>query len=153
MYRVYSKGKYIGSQRDLHSVWTDTEDYVGFLIGCSFSFENALTESGLQPRHQTTGTVVAMYRSNIPLLPAGIFTGASCIVSMRPYKPEDVERVRDVTRPYLSTHGEPVAWGWDGAEKLGIENVHRPDFGEPQVFMEGEIPVFWVRLLRSILRA
>ncbi|RJE27439.1 hypothetical protein PHISCL_00173 [Aspergillus sclerotialis] len=143
MYRVYSKGKCIGRQRDLYSVWTDTDDYVGFLIGCSFSFEDALAEAGLQPRHQKTGTVVAMYRSNIPLLPAGVFTGARCIVSMRPYKPEDVERVRDVTRPYLSTHGEPVAWGWDGAKKLGIENVHRPDFGEPQVFEEGEIPVFW----------
>lgn len=142
MYRVYSKGKCIGSRRDLHEVWTD--DYVGFLIGCSFSFEDALTEAGLQPRHQKTGTVVAMYRTNIPLLPAGIFTGASCIVSMRPYKPEDVERVRDVTRPYLSTHGEPVAWGWDGAKRLGIEDVHKPDFGESQVFEDGEVPVFWV---------
>lgn len=141
-YRVYSKGRYIESRRDLREVWTD--DHVGFLIGCSFSFEDALTEAGLQPRHQKTGTMVAMYRTNIPLLPAGIFTGASCIVSMRPYRAEDVERVRDVTRPYLSTHGEPVAWGWDGAKRLGIENVQRPDFGEPQVIEEGEVPVFWV---------
>jgi uncharacterized protein YcsI (UPF0317 family) len=32
------------------------------------------------------------------------------VVSMRPYKKVDVERVRDITRPYVKTHGEPVAW-------------------------------------------
>ena len=32
------------------------------------------------------------------------------VVSMRPYKKADVERVRDITRPYVKTHGEPVAW-------------------------------------------
>lgn len=144
-YRVYEKGKCIGRRRDLHELWTS--EHVGFLIGCSFSFEDALVEAGLQPRHQKTGTIVSMYRTNIPLLPAGIFTGACYIVSMRPYKPADIGRVRDVTRPYLLAHGEPVAWGWDGAKRLGIEDVHRPDFGEPQAFEENEVPVFWVGLL------
>lgn len=32
------------------------------------------------------------------------------VVSMRSYKPEDVERVRNITRPYIETHGEPIAW-------------------------------------------
>lgn len=141
-YRVYEHGKYIHSRNDLLDVWTSS--HVGFLIGCSFSFEDALTAEGLQPRHQKTGSIVAMYRSNIPLLPAGVFTGARCIVSMRPYRPEDIERVREVTRPYLATHGEPVAWGWEGAKQLGIVDVDRPDFGGPQTFEVGEVPVFWV---------
>jgi uncharacterized protein YcsI (UPF0317 family) len=63
---------------------------------------------------------------------------------MRPYRPEQVDRVREVTRPYLSTHGEPVAWGWEGAKQLGIKEIKKPDFGEPQIFEEGEVPVFWV---------
>ena len=146
-YRVYEKGKYRESRQDLKGLWTS--DHVGFLIGCSFSFEDALTAAGLQPRHQKTNTIVAMYRSTIPLLPAGIFTGAHCIVSMRPYHPSQIDRVRDVTRPYLSTHGEPVAWGWDGAERLGITDIDQPDFGEPQVFEEGEVPVFWVSFSRA----
>ncbi|KAL2006767.1 hypothetical protein VTN00DRAFT_9435 [Thermoascus crustaceus] len=140
-YRVYKGGKFVGSRTNLLDVWTP--DHVGFLIGCSFSFEDALTAAGLQPRHQITGSVVSMFRSNIPVLPAGVFSGAKCIVSMRPYRPEDLERVRDVTRPFLSTHGEPVAWGYDGAKEIGIEDVTKPDFGEPQVFEEGEVPVFW----------
>lgn len=143
-YRVYVAGKLIESRDDLMSVWTD--DHIAFLIGCSFSFEDALTMAGLPPRHQKTGTTVAMFQSNIPLLPAGVFTGGSCIVSMRPYRPEEVERVRDITRAYRLTHGEPVAWGWDGAKRLGIIDVHNPDFGDRQYFEEGEIPVFWVSL-------
>ncbi|KAJ5688843.1 hypothetical protein N7462_003235 [Penicillium macrosclerotiorum] len=140
-YRVYQGGKYLETRQDLLDVWKSS--HVGFLIGCSFSFEDALTAAGLQPRHQQTNTIVAMYRSNIPLLPAGIFTGANCIVSMRPYQLDQIDRVREVTRPYLSTHGEPVAWGWDGAKQLGIVNIDTPDFGDPQVFKEGEVPVFW----------
>lgn len=78
-----------------------------------------------------TGANVPMYKTNYPLLPAGgenfrlqvnmewpKLTRALCqtvfcgemVVSMRPYKKADVERVRDITRPYVKTHGEPVAW-------------------------------------------
>jgi uncharacterized protein YcsI (UPF0317 family) len=141
-YRVYKDGKYLKGSCDILDLWK--EDHVAFLIGCSFSFEDALTNAGLQPRHQRTGSIVAMYKSNIPLLPAGIFTGGRCIVSMRPYRPEEIECVREVTRPYLSTHGEPVSWGWDGAKELGILDINSPDFGDVQVFEDGEVPVFWV---------
>jgi uncharacterized protein YcsI (UPF0317 family) len=141
-YRVYEHGRFVTATTDLRDVWT--ADHVGFLIGCSFSFEDALTRNGLQPRHQLTNTLVAMYRSSIPVLPAGVFTGATCVVSMRPYRPEHVERVRALTRPYLSTHGEPVAWGWDGADAIGVKDVAKVDFGMPQRFEEGEVPVFWV---------
>lgn len=146
-YRVYRHGKPLSSRADLLDVWTP--DHVGFLIGCSFSFEDALVAAGLPPRHQRTGSVVAMFRSAIPLLPAGVFTGARCIVSMRPYRPEQIERVREVTRPFLATHGEPVAWGWEAAKQLGIGDVNRPDFGDPQVFEDGEVPVFWVSCLSN----
>lgn len=141
-YRVYSQGKYLETRCDLLGKWTP--DHVGFLIGCSFSFEDALTAVELQPRHQQTNSLVAMYRSSIPLMPAGIFTDARCIVSMRPYRPEHIGRVREVTRPYHSTHGEPVAWGWEGAKQIGITDLDNPDFGDPQTFQEGEVPVFWV---------
>lgn len=63
---------------------------------------------------------------------------------MRPYHESEVERVRDITRPYLATHGEPVDWGWDAVKRLGIRNIHDPDFGEKIEFKDGEVPVFWV---------
>lgn len=146
-YRVYENGKCIEKRHDLVDLWTD--DHVGFLIGCSFSFEDALVQAGLRPRHQETGTVVPMYRTNWTLLPAGVFVNVTSIVSMRPYRREDVERVREITRPFLATHGEPVAWGWEAMKKMGIQDINVPDFGEAPVMYEDEVPVFWVSFVSS----
>ncbi|PYH81576.1 DUF1445-domain-containing protein [Aspergillus uvarum CBS 121591] len=164
LYRVYKHGKPIAThQRNLLPFWpdptptptpttlspqhgnTEREEYVSFLIGCSYSFESALTAATLTPRHQVTGGLVPMYRTTLPLLPAGIFTGARTVVSMRPYPGHAVERVRTVTRPFLATHGEPVDWGWEALARLGIADLQAPDFGEPVSVEEGEVPVFWVR--------
>ncbi|GKZ22838.1 hypothetical protein AbraIFM66951_004962 [Aspergillus brasiliensis] len=151
-YRVYKHGKCIAANKpDLLDLWSTThnssssEGYTAFLIGCSFSFESALcnTIPPLTPRHQLTNTIVPMYRTSLPLLPSGIFTNATCIVSMRPYHESDVQRVRDITRPYLATHGEPVDWGWDAVKRLGIRDIHDPDFGDRVEIREGEVPVFW----------
>lgn len=67
---------------------------------------------------------------------------------MRAYKERDVEEVRRTTRPFRRQHGEPVAWGWDGARMLGIEEKVRKgliDFGEwVEIDSDvGEVPVFW----------
>ncbi|RAH85419.1 DUF1445 domain protein [Aspergillus japonicus CBS 114.51] len=158
LYRVYQHGKPIAThQKNLLPFWPDprhtpspqhedterAEEYVSFLIGCSYSFESALTAATLTPRHQINGCLVPMYRTTIPLLPAGIFTGARTVVSMRPYPAHAVERVRAVTRPFLATHGEPVDWGWEALARLGIADLQAPDFGEPVPVEEGEVPVFW----------
>lgn len=68
---------------------------------------------------------------------------------MRPYLPDQIERVRDITRPYLATHGEPMAWGWEAVEELGIIDIKRPEFGDAVTFREGEVPVFWVMILQQ----
>jgi uncharacterized protein YcsI (UPF0317 family) len=65
------------------------------------------------------------------------------VVSMRPYPASQVELVRSVTRPYVRTHGEPVAWGWEGMKALGIEDINEVDFGDGPDMKEGEVPVFW----------
>ncbi|GAQ46679.1 DUF1445 domain protein [Aspergillus tubingensis] len=153
-YRVYKHGKCIAAnKRDLLDLWStndaedqqSSENYTAFLLGCSYSFEAALCNATppLTPRHQVTNTLVPMYRTSLPLSPAGIFTNATCTVSMRPYHESEVERVRDITRPYLATHGEPIAWGWDAVKRLGIRDIHDPDFGDKVEFGEGEVPVFW----------
>lgn len=68
------------------------------------------------------------------------------VVSMRPYPQESLELVRSITRPYLLAHGEPIAWGEEGARSLGIEDLDgtRPDYGEASEIREGEIAVYWV---------
>ncbi|QGA21562.1 hypothetical protein EYB26_009273 [Talaromyces marneffei] len=131
----------IETKSDLLSDWTD--QHIAFLIGCSFSFEQALAQAGLRICHQEDSRTVAMYQTSIPLLPAGIFHGSSYVVSMRLYKPGEIEEVRNVTRPYLASHGEPVAWGWDGAKLIGVNDLDKVDYGDAQVVREGEVPVFW----------
>ncbi|KAM5343321.1 hypothetical protein ACJ41O_014287 [Fusarium nematophilum] len=137
---------------DIHSQWKD--DHVAFLIGCSYSFESALMAEGLHPRHTVMDRNVPMYRSNIPLNPSGVFQGGTYVVTLRPYKKSDIERVREITRPYLPTHGECVAWGWEAVEKLGIKNVDMPEWGDAPLTLDGRplsevfgdeenVPVFW----------
>lgn len=145
-YNVYLHGKLIEDKTSVESEWQP--DSVAFLIGCSFSFEAALAAAGLPPRHWTLNCNVPMYRTKIKLFPAGIFTDAYQIVSMRPYKSKDIEQVRNLTRPYVKTHGEPVAWGWEAVEELGIRDIQEPEFGDAVSFAAGEVPVFWVCLRR-----
>jgi uncharacterized protein YcsI (UPF0317 family) len=152
-YMVYKDSKPVKFQcDDIVEEWT--EDHVAFFIGCSFSFESALTNAGLVPRHTIMDRVVPMYRTNIPLCPAGVFSGGTYIVSMRPYKKSVIEAVRKISRPYVATHGEPVAWGWDVVKKLGITSIDVPTWGDapltsngrPLGDVEGDeenVPVFW----------
>src|SRR5215213_10750062 len=60
-YRVWKKGELIEEVDDLKQVWRD--DLVSFVLGCSFSFEEALIENGLELRHQTCNSNVPMYRT------------------------------------------------------------------------------------------
>ncbi|RYP50817.1 hypothetical protein DL768_003735 [Monosporascus sp. mg162] len=132
--------------------WTD--DHVAFLIGCSFSFESALAAAGLTPRHTVLGQNVPMYRTTVPLCPAGVFTDATYVVSMRPYRAPDIEEVQEITRRYNVTHGEPIAFGWDALARLGIRDIDNPEWGEAPQAEDGsplgklygseqELPVFW----------
>lgn len=137
-YRVWRDGALAEQPSDVRELWAD--DLVAFLIGCSFTFDHALADAGLTPRHYALERNVPMYRTRIPLAAAGRLRGMM-VVSMRPYKRDDVERVRDVTRPFRVAHGEPIAWGDPAA--LGIGDLGRPDYGDAPRFEPGEVPVFW----------
>ncbi|KAM7184251.1 hypothetical protein V8F20_012299 [Naviculisporaceae sp. PSN 640] len=152
-YHVYRDGKLQDKTGDIAAQWRDN-DHVAFLIGCSYSFEGALADAGLPPRHVVQDRNVSMYRTNIPLSPSGVFTGGTYVVSMRPYKPADIEQVRNITRRFVATHGEPIAWGWDAAARLGIENIASPEWGDAPRQLDGKgefcrgadegyVPVFW----------
>src|SRR5262249_41152845 len=83
-YRVWRDGELVEEPTDLRRWWRD--DLVAFVIGCSFTFENALLEAGVPVRHIEQGRNVPMYRTNIACRPAGVFRGP-LVVSMRPMTP------------------------------------------------------------------
>ena len=137
-YRVYRDGELTAEVDTLEGYWQD--DLVSFLLGCSFSFEQAMVDAGIPLRHQEQGKNVAMYITNMNTSPAGVFSGPM-VVSMRPVKREQVVRAVQVTSRFPATHGAPVHIG--SPSDIGISNIDRPDFGEPVEIKADEEPVFW----------
>ncbi len=137
-YRVWRHGELVDEPLDIREHWRD--DLVSFVIGCSFSFEQALQEAGIGLRHIEQGRNVSMYRSSIPTRPAGPFHGPM-VLSMRPMTPADAIRAIQVTARLPNVHGAPVHFG-DPAQ-VGIADVGRPDFGDAVDIRPGEVPVFW----------
>jgi len=137
-YRVWHRGELVAEPTDLLDVWRD--DLVSFAIGCSFSFEEALTEAGIEVRHITCNSNVPMYRTSIACTPAGVFHGPM-VVSMRPMKPADAIRAVQVTSRFPSVHGAPVHIGLPQA--IGIADLGKPDYGDAVPMHDDELPVFW----------
>jgi uncharacterized protein YcsI (UPF0317 family) len=137
-YRVWRHGELVDEPTDIHDLWRD--DLVSFLIGCSFSFEEAMLDNGLPVRHIEQGRNVPMYRTSIPTQPAGPFFGP-LVVSMRPLCPADAIRAIQVTSRFPSVHGAPVHLGDPAA--IGIIDLDRPDYGDAVDVRAGEMPVFW----------
>ncbi len=70
---------------------------------------------------------------------------------MRPMTPEQAIRAVQVTTRFHLTHGAPVDLG--DPQEIGINNLDRPDFGDPVTIKPGEIPVFWACGVTSQLAA
>ena len=137
-YNIYRYGDLIETVDEVKSYWQD--DFVTFLIGCSFTFEQAIMDSGIDIKHIREGRNVAMYKTDIPAEPAGQFHGRA-VVSMRPFKKEDVGDVIAITEQFPDMHGGPVHVGNPG--EIGIANMEDPDYGDPIEIAEDEVPVFW----------
>ena len=184
-YRVWRDGELAEELADVTHLWAD--DMVGFLIGCSFTWEDKLAAAGLPPRHVEQAKNVPMFKTNVPNRRVGVFAGevrarapspavasllrspltspraltpplrasaprataarantpAQLVVSMRPYRPEQIEAVTALTGAYPGAHGGPVHWGDPAALGIDPARLGAPDWGEPIEVREGEVPVFW----------
>lgn len=137
-YRVYRDGEFVEERGEIRSLWKD--DYVGFLIGCSFSFEAAVIQAGIPLRHVEQGRNVSMFRTSLQCQPAGRFSG-EMVVSMRPIKSRDVAKAVEISGRFDVAHGAPVHIG--NPEAIGIADLSRPDYGDAVEIRDDEIPVFW----------
>lgn len=138
-YRIYENGVFTKEITDASAYWKD--GYVGFLIGCSFSFEEALMREGIEVRHIAQGRNVPMYKVDLfQTVPVGPFRGPT-VCSMRPMTPENAKKAYEITVKMPNVHGAPYHMG--PAEAIGIKDVMKPDYGEAVDIYPGEIPVFW----------
>lgn len=137
-YRIWKNGELVEEVTDISEYWQD--DFVYFLIGCSFSFESELLEADVPVRHIEENRNVPMFNTNIALKPAGKFHG-NMVVSMRPIPDELVVKAVNVTAAMPRVHGAPVHIG--NPKAIGIEDVNCPDYGDSVTINDGETPVFW----------
>lgn len=137
-YRIWRHGELVAETPDITSHWRD--DMVAFVLGCSFSFEEALIENDIELRHQSCGRNVPMYRTNIETKRAGPFHGPM-VVSMRPLAPADAIRAVQITSRFPSVHGAPVHIGLP--HLIGIADIGKPDYGDAVEVKPDELPVFW----------
>lgn len=147
-YRIYRNGE-LAKETDT-VVDEVTADMVSFLLGCSFSFENALQAAGLPIRNIEEDKNVSMYITSRTCAPAGPFS-APLVVSMRPMTPEQAVRAVQITTRFHLTHGAPVHIG--DPDQIGIKDLQHPDFGDPVTIQPGEVPVFWACGVTSSLAA
>lgn len=137
-YRIWKNGVLEKEVCDITDYWQD--DFVYFLIGCSFSFEAEMLEAGLPVRHIEEGKNVPMFNTNIKLASAGVFHG-NMVVSMRPIPYDQVVKAVNVTAAMPKVHGAPIHIG--APEEIGIADIMKPDYGDSVTVKEGEVPVFW----------
>ncbi|MET7883508.1 putative hydro-lyase [Streptomyces avermitilis] len=137
-YRVWENGELVAEPTDVVAHWRD--DLVSFLIGCSFTFEWALSEAGVPMRHIEQGRNVSMYVTSRACRPAGRLHGPM-VVSMRPVPPQHLAAAIRESTMLPAVHGSPVHCG--DPSGLGIDDLGRPDFGDPVDAEPDDIPVFW----------
>ena len=137
-YRVFRAGAAAERVEDLSGVWRD--DLVAFVLGCSFSFEDALVAAGVPVRHLDAGRNVPMYRTSIETRAAGPFAGP-LVVTLRAFRPPDAIRAILLSERFRLAHGAPVHLGDPAA--IGIDDLDAPDFGDPPALEPGDVLVYW----------
>lgn len=139
-YRIFKNGSFVKEVDDLLDVWRD-DDHVGFLLGCSLSFEDALESNGIPlPHLRDLSRTNCVYQTNIPCVPAGLFKGR-LVVSMRAIPNDKVERAVEITGRYPLAHGAPVHIG--DPHEIGIDDMNDTISGKFQSLDRGETAVFW----------
>jgi uncharacterized protein YcsI (UPF0317 family) len=147
-YRVYRFGELKEERTDVRDLWRS--DFVTFLIGCSFSFEKKLQDGGVPVRNIEQKKNVSMYITNKECEAVGPFR-SRLVVTYRPIPSHLVPVAVQITQECGVAHGPPVHIG--DPLLLGINDLSKPDFGDPVEAHPGDVPVFWACGVTSTLAA
>ena len=132
-YAVYRNGHLDAEVGDIRDLWTD--DSVGFLIGSSLTFDDALERAGV-PK----STQVWVLETALQTVPAGRFRGP-LVVTMRWMTPAQAVIAAQLTGRFPFNHGAPIHIG--DPEAIGADIEH-PISGDPvREIPNGVMPVFW----------
>ena len=139
-YFIYSKGRIVEDILDLSGFDSMWDNYSSFYLGCSFTFETAFLENGIELANTLKGKNASMYSSNIALYSVGPFEG-KMNVTMRKIAENQLKKAFMISSQYPDHHGAPVHIG--DPTRIGIDDIMKPDKGDPPVDRDGGVPVFW----------
>ncbi|NXP02707.1 GLUCM protein, partial [Thinocorus orbignyianus] len=139
-YRMYEHGACTGTLKSLKEYSEQLKDMVAFYLGCSFSFEKAVQNAGIPVRNIEQKCNVSMYKTAVPCYSISAFC-CNLVVSMRPIPESKLEAAVLATSGLKEAHGAPIHIGNPGL--LGIQDLSKPDYGDPVHLQPGDIPVFW----------
>ncbi|KAF1598413.1 D-glutamate cyclase, mitochondrial, partial [Eudyptes moseleyi] len=139
-YKIYEHGASTGSLKSLKEYSEQLKDMVTFYLGCSFSFEKAVQNAGIPIRNVEQKCNVSMYKTAVPCYSISTFR-CNLVVTMRPIPESKLEAAVLATSESKEAHGAPIHVGDPGL--LGIQDLSKPDYGDPVHLHPGDIPVFW----------
>ncbi|XP_063255278.1 D-glutamate cyclase, mitochondrial isoform X3 [Prinia subflava] len=139
-YRKYEHGVCTGSLKSLKEYSEQLKDMVTFYLGCSFSFEKAVQKAGIPIRNVEQKCNVSMYKTSVPCYSISMFH-CNLVVTMRPIPESKLGAAVLATSELKEAHGAPIHIGDPGL--LGIQDLSKPDYGDPVHLHPGDIPVFW----------
>ncbi|XP_004174529.6 D-glutamate cyclase, mitochondrial isoform X1 [Taeniopygia guttata] len=139
-YRKYEHGACTGSLKSLKEYSEQLKDMVTFYLGCNFSFEKAVQKAGIPIRNVEQKCNVSMYKTSVPCYSISMFH-CNLVVTMRPIPESKLGAAVLATAELKEAHGAPIHIGDPGL--LGIQDLSKPDYGDPVHLHPGDIPVFW----------
>lgn len=132
-YAVFRDGIQCEEVRDIRPLWKD--DSVGFLIGSSLTFDDALERAGVPKSEE-----VWVLNTDLPTVSAGRFEGP-LVVTMRWMTPSEAIIATQLTSRFPFNHGAPIHVG--DPDEIGAD-LACPVVGEPVADIpNGVMPVFW----------
>uniref|UniRef100_A0A8D2M693 D-glutamate cyclase n=1 Tax=Zonotrichia albicollis TaxID=44394 RepID=A0A8D2M693_ZONAL len=139
-YRKYEHGACTGSLKSLKEYSEQLKDMVTFYLGCSFSSEKAIQKAGIPIRNIEQKCNASMYKTSVPCNSISMFH-CNLVVTMRPIPESKLGAAVSATSGLIEAHGAPIHIGDPGL--LGIQDLSKPDYGDPVHLHPGDIPVFW----------
>ncbi|XP_064569672.1 D-glutamate cyclase, mitochondrial isoform X2 [Zonotrichia leucophrys gambelii] len=134
-YRKYEHGACTGSLKSLKEYSEQLKDMVTFYLGCSFSSEKAIQKAGIPIRN-----IEQKCNTSVPCNSISMFH-CNLVVTMRPIPESKLGAAVSATSGLKEAHGAPIHIGDPGL--LGIQDLSKPDYGDPVHLHPGDIPVFW----------
>uniref|UniRef100_F7G523 D-glutamate cyclase, mitochondrial n=1 Tax=Monodelphis domestica TaxID=13616 RepID=F7G523_MONDO len=139
-YKKYEFGSCTDNLMSLEGFSEQLKDMVTFYLGCSISSNGAMKKVGIPVRNKESHCNVGIYKTAVPCATVGSFC-CPLVVAMIPIPKDKLEPFLQDIYQTGDVQREPIHIGCP--DLLGIEDLHKPDYGEPVMLQPADVPVFW----------